>query len=189
MNIADKFKEKFDKIKAIMLSVETPPVPPTPPVETVKMAMTDYTLADGTVISIDKLEVGGNVMAGEVAATDGSYTLPTGDEIKVVGGMISEITPKAAEAVEPAETEMKKDLVAMQSHIKTIEAKLSKQETFEAKFSAQDAKIEKLTTINKDLVALVELMATESKVAPIEKAKSFEDLTPFEQWKAKNESN
>jgi hypothetical protein len=190
MNIAEKLQKKFEDLKKIMLAVDEPtpaPVAPTPPVEPVKMAMQDFTMADGSVLSVDKLEVGGNALVGELAAPDGSYELPTGEMIKVVGGLITEFTPVVAEPA--VESEMAKQMVAMQSHVKKIEAKLSQQENISAKLSAHEAKIEKLTTVNKELFALVELMANESKVAPIEKAKSFDEMTSLEKFKAARAAN
>jgi hypothetical protein len=183
MNIAEKLAEKFNAIKKIMLAVEEPTPPaPVPPIEPVKMAMEDYTLADGTVLSIDKLEVGGNALIGELAAPDASYTLPTGDEITVVGGLITEFKPKEQPA--PAvESEMAKQVVAMSSHIKTLETKQTSFEVLATKFEAQEKKIEALNKANKELLAAIELMANESKVAPLEKPKSFNEMTNFERLK------
>lgn len=186
MNIQEQIKAKFEQVKKILLAVETPQPEK---VEPVKMAMTDYTLADGTVLSIDNLAVGGAVMNGETVAADGSYTLPSGDEITVVGGMITEMTPAAKEAVEAPEVEMKKEVVAMQSHIKTLEVKLSKFESIEARFASQSQQIESLKEVNKELFAAVELMSNQSVQTPLEKEKSYKDLTAFEKWKAQNNVN
>lgn len=187
MDIKDTIKAKFEAVKKILLAVDTPPVPtpePTPVVEPVKLASTEYTLADGTILNIDNVAVGGAVLNGEMPAADGSYTLPTGDEITVVGGLITVATPAAAEAVEPVETEMKKDVVAMQSHIKTLEVKLAKMDNVEARFAAQTKQIESLTSANKLLFEAVELMSNESKSQPLEKEKSFENLSPLEKFRA-----
>jgi predicted nuclease with TOPRIM domain len=103
--------------------------------------------------------------------------------------MITAITPAAGEAVEPVETEMKKEVVAMQSHIKTLEVKLSKFETIEARFASQSQQIESLKEVNKELFAAVELMSNQSVQTPLEKEKSYKDLTAFEKWKAQNNVN
>ncbi len=186
MNIQDKIKEKFEAVKKILLAVETPAAPPVEPakVEPVAMASTDYTLADGTILSIDNLAVGGAVMNGETVAADGSYTLPSGDEITVVGGLITVLTPAAQETVEPVETEMEKKVVAMQSHIQTLEVNLAKVESIEARFAAQSQQIESLKQVNKELFAAVELMSNQSVQLPLEKTKSFDDMTPLEKFRA-----
>jgi hypothetical protein len=132
-------------------------------------------------MSIDKLEVGGNALVGELAAPDASYTLPTGDEITVVGGLITEV--KSKEPAEPMESEMAKQVVAMSSHIKTLETKANKIEALEVKFASQTTQIANLVSVNKELLAAIELMANESKVAPLEKPKSFNEMTNFERLK------
>jgi len=189
MTLADKLKEKFESIKKIMLQVDEPTPAVAPEPAKVETKMEEYVLADDSVLSIDKLEVGGNVLMGEVAAADGTYNLPNGDVITVVGGMISEI--KKAEPVAPVveDTEMQKQMVAMSSHIKTLESKQAEMGLLATKFEAQEKKIEALNTANKELLATIELMANESKVAPIEKGKSFDEMTPFEKWKAQNNVN
>jgi hypothetical protein len=180
MTLADKLKEKFESIKKIMLQVDEPAATPTPEPAKVETKMEEYVLADNSVLSIDKLEVGGNVLMGEVAAADGTYNLPNGDVITVAGGMISEI--KKAEPVAPVveETEMQKQVVAMSSHIKALETKQAAIDVLATKFEAQEKKIEALNAANKELLVTIELMANESKVTPIEKAKSFDEMTNFE---------
>jgi len=184
MTLADKLKEKFESIKKIMLQVDEPTPAVAPEPAKVETKMEEYVLADDSVLSIDKLEVGGNVLMGEVAAADGTYNLPNGDVITVVGGMISEI--KKAEPVAPVveDTEMQKQVVAMSSHIKTLEAKQTSFEVLATKFEAQEKKIESLNAANKELLVAIELMANESKVAPIEKAKSFDEMSPVERFRA-----
>ncbi len=88
-------KQKFQEIKNILTSTAPADAPQvnTPPVNT----FTDYTLADGTVISIDNLQVGGNVQIGGLPAPDGTYSLPDGTAITTVGGAISTITPPATQ--------------------------------------------------------------------------------------------
>lgn len=57
---------------------------------------TEYTLADGTKVSIDKLEVGGKVIQGESPIANGEYTLEDGSKITTVDGAITVVTPKEA---------------------------------------------------------------------------------------------
>lgn len=56
----------------------------------------EYKLADGTMISCDKMEVGGIAKIGDAPAAAGSYTLEDGSSITVgENGAITAITPKA----------------------------------------------------------------------------------------------
>jgi hypothetical protein len=73
-------------------------------------AATEYTLADGTKVQIDKMDVGGKVMQGEQPIANGDYTLEDGSKITVVGGAITVVTPKPAEAA-PAPAKMTKEQV------------------------------------------------------------------------------
>ena len=70
---------------------EAPIVAPVQPVEPATVEFSDYNLKDGTVVSIDKLEIGGAVMAAGVPALDGDYIMADDSTITVVGGMITEI--------------------------------------------------------------------------------------------------
>lgn len=69
---------------------------------------TEYTLADGTKVSIDKMEVGGKVQQGSAPIANGDYTLEDGSKITTVDGAITVVTPKAAE---PAPAKMTKEQV------------------------------------------------------------------------------
>lgn len=62
-------------------------------------AGTEYTLADGTKVSIDKMEAGGNVQQGNAPIANGDYTLEDGSKITCVDGVITVVTPKVAAAV------------------------------------------------------------------------------------------
>jgi hypothetical protein len=74
------------------------------PVEAAPVQFSDYNLKDGTVVSIDKLEIGGAVMAAGVPVTDGEYIMADDSTITVVGGIITEIKPM--EVVEPVELQV-----------------------------------------------------------------------------------
>lgn len=91
----DKSKGMIAKIKALFAEMpvpETAPAPATP---------TEYTLEDGvTIAKIDKLEVGGIVTVNDAPAVDGSITLADGTKVTTVGGVITGVEAKAAEAAE-----------------------------------------------------------------------------------------
>jgi hypothetical protein len=59
---------------------------------------TDYTLAGGDVVSIDKMEVGGVVTKGGVAVAEGTWSLEDGTVLTTdANGVITLVTPKAAD--------------------------------------------------------------------------------------------
>jgi hypothetical protein len=91
--------ERIQAIKNILFfgSVEAPAPAP------VLAEFKEYPLKDGTSLSIDKLEVGGAVQLAGAPAADGEYELADGAKVKVVAGLISELT---AAVVEPAPEEM-----------------------------------------------------------------------------------
>lgn len=60
-------------------------------------ADTEYTLADGTKCTIDKVEVGGKVMQGDQAAPDGDLKLQDGRILSVQNGLITEVKPAEGE--------------------------------------------------------------------------------------------
>jgi hypothetical protein len=80
-------KEAFDKIKALFTS---------------QTLYTEYTLADGVKVKIDKLETGGKVLfvkedGNDIPATEGTYTLP--DKKQVFCDCAGTITEVKAEEV------------------------------------------------------------------------------------------
>ena len=121
MNIADTLK----KIKAIFEDV--PPV--VAPVE-----FKEYSLADGSVVKIDKLEAGGKVTINELPAAAAEYTLADGSTFTTdETGSIVEVKPKEP-AVEPVgeamtvnsfnafKEEKEKELDALKDELKTIKS-------------------------------------------------------------------
>lgn len=75
-----------------------------------QFADTEYTLADGTKCTIDKLEVGGKVMQGDQAAPDGDLKLEDGRVISVQSGLITVVKP-AEGAPPPAPEAMTKEQI------------------------------------------------------------------------------
>lgn len=102
-NIKDELKnilgkDLTEKVKAF-LKLNAIPV-------SVKLA--DITLTDGTVMTVDVDAVGGNATItsadGVIPAPDGEYVDSVdGDTYTIVGGIITELEPKAVESTEPVE--------------------------------------------------------------------------------------
>jgi len=98
-------KETIAEIKRMLgFSVEEP-APAPAPVGTV------YKLADGTEVTIDKLEIGGKVLIGDQAAPDGVHNLEDGTAVTVAEGVITEVK-KAAEDPAPTPLETKEQMRA-----------------------------------------------------------------------------
>lgn len=69
--------------------------PATPPAPVQTEATPAYTLADGTPVEIDKLEVGGIVMVAGLPAAEGEHELSDGTKITTdANGVITLVTPK-----------------------------------------------------------------------------------------------
>lgn len=90
-------KQTIKELKEKFLGgpVDTKPAVPANPVQTLS---TDYKLADGTAVSIDKLEVGGVVLVNGAPAGAGEYELEDGTKCIVGdGGVIMAVAPKAVD--------------------------------------------------------------------------------------------
>lgn len=98
-------KEILKGIKALFEDVPTPEPAPTPAPEPVAVEMKEYSLADGTKVMLDKLEVGGKVTINDAPAPMGEHILADGTKIELdTAGMITSIeAPEPVEVVAPVE--------------------------------------------------------------------------------------
>jgi hypothetical protein len=131
---------------------------------------TEYDLADGTKVMIDKLEVGGSVtMADGSAVADGDIALADGTLVSVVGGLITVVTPVAAP---PAMTE---DMTAKFAAIEKLvtEGFAAQEQKFaaqEQKISEQEIKLGKANTVIEGLLNLTTLLVESPAATPDEEA-------------------
>lgn len=104
-NIKDELKsilgkELTEKVKSFLKLNATP--------VKVEVKLDDITLNDGTILTVDKMEVGATATIttadGVVTAPDGEYTSQDGTVITVMGGLVAEIATKEEEAPEMPET-------------------------------------------------------------------------------------
>jgi len=103
MTLKERFAE-IGRLLALKFEVVPPvPAPVVPAVPAPVALATDYPLADGQVLSIDTLTVGGVVVISGAPAPDAEYTLADGSVITTAGGIITAIVPKVIAAVEPEE--------------------------------------------------------------------------------------
>jgi hypothetical protein len=145
-------QETLKAIKALFQDQPLPTDPAPAPVEPVApVEMKEYTLADGTAVMIDKLEIGGMVKVGELPAPEGEHKLADGSSITVdAAGIITEI--EAAEPVEPPAPEPAPAPVAMRDE--RVDALIAENKQIKQGFA--------------QLVALVEALAAEPAAEPLE---------------------
>jgi hypothetical protein len=160
----EDMKAKLEKIKLIFSQVEAPIEPVAP----IKMA-TDYPLADGTILTIMDMVIGSDVMAGDVAAADGSYTLADGTALTVLGGKIDSITPMATEPIVSEDMKAMQGVVAqMSEQIKALQTGLA---AYKAQFAAQENKAAKQVEANKAVMELLMAFSEKPIAQPLVKAK------------------
>lgn len=170
--MSNKLTELIANIKTQVQAFTSAVTPaPAAPAPVTKMAATDYTLADGTVLSISALEVGGTVMIGDVAAPDGEYTLPDGNIVQVANGTIAELSSPKEDLIPEEMKCLPSKMAAMEAKIAFLEAKLS------ASFESQ-------AKANETIIQALEFVSNESKEKPIDTpSKSFEEMTPLERYR------
>ena len=160
------------------------------PATKVETKLEDVALIDGTMLSVDKMEVG--AMASFVGAdgmsmpAEGTYELADGTMVTCVAGLITEIMPKEVETeatqAKPLEDEMK--------------AILSRLEALEKVYSTKQTSLEaELTETKKGLsVALsaIDAMDKNSVALNLEAntktEKNYNELTPLELFKLRKQN-
>lgn len=170
-------KDALQKIAAMVKSLnfgdQTQPVATPPATEPAKFM--DVKTKDGVVLSVDKMEPGGSVILNGAPAADGTYQLEDGSEITVAGGVITEVSK--GEVPNPLEEEMKK----MDS--KFADQKNELEATRDELKKAKD-EIVKLQDVVKQMFSLVETLSNNSIQQPIEKPKTFTEMSPLERFRA-----
>lgn len=147
-------KDTLQAIKALFQDEPMPPAAPVVPAPAEPVEMKEYTLADGTAVMIDKLEIGGMVKVGELPAPEGEYYMADGSSIEVdAAGLITEI--KAAEPAAPPAPVEPPAPVAMRDE--RVDALIAENKQIKQGFA--------------QLVALVEALAETPAAEPLEPAK------------------
>lgn len=172
-------QEALDKIKAIAFGLEPAPAPIVPNPEPVALA-TEYTTADGLVVSIDKLEEGGAVTIDGQPAPDGDITLEDGTLLSVVGGLIAVVTPGAPAEEDPA-AKFSAELAAFKSDFDTHKSAFAQ---YQSEFAAAKETLGKQEEAIKGLLEVVQSLGqvavAQPTVAPSNFEKNYEDMTPLE---------
>ena len=159
MTIKEQLAELIKGVKQ-KFSVDPAPAPAPAPAP---VTMNKYTLADGTEVEIEALEVGKPVMVGGNTAPEGSHTLQDGTVITVdAAGVITDI--KAA-PMPPAMDDMNKYVkMAVDEALAKIPQSFGKDE-----LKSLTDRLAKAEAVNKDLFAAIELLCKEPEVQPLQK--------------------
>ena len=184
-------KETKDALKSALLKlgIELPATK----VETEVVKLEDVALIDGTMLSVDKMEVG--AMASFVGAdgmsmpAEGTYELADGTKIMCVAGLITEIMPKEAEV----EVEIESKAKPLEDEMKAI---LSRLEALEKVYSSKQTTLEaELTETKKGLsiaLSAIDAMDKNSVALNLEAntktQKNYNELTPLELFKLRKEN-
>ena len=169
-------KEAIEKIKNMLfgeMPVQAPAPVPTP--EGSGQVFAEYKLKDGTVVSIDKVEIGGQVQLNGEPAPDGYHLLEDGTKIEVLSGLIVGVEKEEVVAEVPEEL---KKLPVMMSEVNKDIVDLKKT------IDAQAKLISRQSESLKQMFALVETIANNSIEQPKEAVKSFDEMSALEKFRA-----
>jgi hypothetical protein len=160
MNPIKEIEELLSKVKQKFYTEPEQPA-------TVETQFSEYQLADGTTVMIDKMEVGGAVMVNEAPVMDGEYQLADGTKMKVAGGVIAEI--EAPAPAEPAQEDMSSKFAAIESRLQGFEQALNATKTENENLKATFAKQEEL---NQHFIKMFETLVKEPNTQPTEPVKN-----------------
>jgi hypothetical protein len=167
------YKEKLSQISKILFSADMPVEEKQP------IAFADYMTKDGSKLSIDKMEVGGQVQLDGGVAPDGEYTLEDGKVLSVQGGVIAEISTESEEAQDAVEMGAKpKDEVKMSAEVsKEIEDLKQANKDLQTQLSNQ-------LEAQKEMFSMLQKFSEQSAAQPVEKVKSWNEMSSLEKFRA-----
>jgi len=164
---------------------------PATKVEPVVTKLEDVALIDGTMLSVDKMEVGAMATFtgadGVAIPAEGEFELAAGGKVICAAGVITEIMPKEADAQpEPAEEEMKAMLSKLSERLDTVE------KAYKASLETNKALEAELKENKKGLAAAFGAIEEFDKAAvaislesqkEVKKDIDLKSLTPFQKFK------
>jgi len=176
-------KEAVEKIRTMIFGDMEKQLATPVPAEPQKFM--EYKLKSGAVVSIDKLEVGGAVTLNGEPAPDGEHEFEDGTKIVVAGGLITEVKQAEVAPVVEVEVEAMKKLPGMFSDFQQGFA-AAKTDIAQLKQTIAEQKntIAKQTETLKQMFSLVETIANTSVEQPVEKVKTFEEMSALEKFRA-----
>ena len=176
-------KETKDALKSALLKLGID----LPATQVVKLE--DVALIDGTMLSVDKMEVGAMATFtgadGVAVPAEGEFELADGTKVICMAGVITEIMTKEAdvqpEPIEPVESEMK----AILSRLEALEKNYATKQNLEAQLSETkkglQVALSAIDAMDKNAVALN--LEANNKVE-----KNYNDLTPLELFKLRKQN-
>lgn len=177
-------KETKDALKSALLKLGID----LPATQVVKLE--DVALIDGTMLSVDKMEVGAMATFtgadGVAVPAEGEFELADGSKVICVAGVITEIKAKEMdvqpEPIEPVESEMK----AILSRLEALEKNFNVKQNLEAELSETkkglQVALSAIDAMDKNAVA-INLEANNKTVA-----KNYNELTPLELFKLRKQN-
>ena len=160
-------KTILKNIKALFSELPAEPVAPAPVAEPLQVEMKEYSLADGTKVMLDKLEIGGMVTINDLPAPVGEHLLADGTKITLgEAGVITEIEAGSAEVVAPVEA------AAPVAPVQMASVKLSELTALRFAVESFAAEQKKLKDGFAQMVALVESLTETPAAEPIEPQKT-----------------
>ena len=177
-------KETKDALKSALLKLGID----LPATQVVKLE--DVALIDGTVLSVDKMEVGAMATFtgadGVAVPAEGEFELADGTTVMCVAGLITEIKPKEAD-VQPEPIEPSEDMKAILSRLEVLEkGYAAKQTNLETQLSETkkglSVALSAIDAMDKNSVAM-NLEANNKKTE-----KNYNELTPLELFKLRKQN-
>ena len=178
------YKEKLELIRKFVFG-EQEPTPPAPPAEPAKLETQELKTTDGKVLTVDKLEVGGNVLLDGAAAPDGEYMLENGGKLSVVGGLISEmeLEPKPAE---PPATPEGDTMAKFSEEFNAFKAEFS---SHKEAFAAAQSELQKQKEAFGNLLTVVEALAQAPATPPAQAPKKqWHEMSALEKFRASKQN-
>ena len=175
------------KVKALALKFSTETVVEAPKeAPTAEVKLEDVMLKDGTVLQVEKMEVGAmaNTVTpdGVMPAADGEYVAEDGTVITVMGGMIAEIASPIEEA---PEAEVAPVVAGINSQLEAVTKRLS---DIEAKFESQTIELNETKKGLGVALSSVEKLTKQPIAISLEKqkptSKRIEEMTELEKFRA-----
>lgn len=156
--------KKLEAIKKVLFNTEAPAPAPEQPA-----AFAEYTLKDGTVVSISELAVGGTAMIGDQPAPAGTHELADGGSITVgEGGVITGVDVESGEDMGKQKQDYSEQFAAIESRFAQQDQIIKQQGEMLQHF---DAALKQSGETMKQLLEVVEQLAKAPTADPAEAPK------------------
>jgi len=156
--------------------VETPAEP--------AVKLEDVKLIDGTMLSVDKMEVGASATFtgadGVAIPAEGEFELEDGTKVMCAGGLVTEIKPKEAEAAPPVEEDMKAILSKLSERLDAIEKSNAVKTNLETELAETKQGLGVALSAIKELNDSSVALSLEAQKGTKKVVKSYEQMSNYE---------